>query len=149
MPKLTRQQGFTLVELIIVVVVLAVLAATAFPRFIGKAGVEEITIQDRLISLLRLSQTQAMQNTSQKRLFNLAAAGLTPADGSVQIRLFNHKTAAGSVISEFWFNAYGQPGFVSGNPATFSQAANGLRFEIQGTVQSRVCIESEGYIHPC
>lgn len=142
-------KGVTLIELLIVVVLLAILSATALPRFSGKAGVEEITIQDRLISLLRLSQAQAMQNTSQKRLFNLAAAGLTPADGSVQIRLFNHKTAAGSVISEFWFNAYGQPGFVTGNPATFTQAVNGLRFEISGATSQKLCIESEGYIHPC
>lgn len=145
----SRASGFTLIELIIVIILLAIVSATAIPRLSGKAGVEEVTLQDQLLSKLRLSQTQAMQNTSSFRLFNVTASGLPEAGSQLQLRLFDHKTSGGNAVSQFWFNAYGQPGFVTGNPATFTQAVNGLRFEISGATSQKLCIESEGYIHPC
>ncbi|MDF3124920.1 prepilin-type N-terminal cleavage/methylation domain-containing protein [Rheinheimera sp. 1928-s] len=55
--------GFTLIELIIVVILLGIISATALPRFLGKGGVEESTTQDQMISILRRMQTQAMQQT--------------------------------------------------------------------------------------
>jgi MSHA pilin protein MshC len=60
----SKSAGFTLIELIIVVLLLGIVSATALPRFLGKAGVEEITAQDQIISVLRRMQTQAMQQTS-------------------------------------------------------------------------------------
>jgi MSHA pilin protein MshC len=56
--------GLTLIELLIVITLLGILSVTALPKFIGKAGVEEITAQDQIISVLRRMQTQAMQQTS-------------------------------------------------------------------------------------
>lgn len=141
-------KGVTLIELLIVVVLLAILSATALPRFSGKAGVEEITIQDRLISLLRLSQTRAMQNTSAHTSFTLPHADLPGADSTVQIQLFDQKTSGGNSIGGLQFNAFGQP-LIDDGSGTFIQAAGGLRFEIQGMETKTVCIESEGYIHPC
>ena len=56
--------GFTLVELIIVIVLLGIVSATALPKLFGKAGTEETTTQDQMISVLRRMQNQAMQQTS-------------------------------------------------------------------------------------
>ncbi|MBU0911594.1 MAG: type II secretion system GspH family protein [Gammaproteobacteria bacterium] len=61
--KYPMQCGFTLIELIVVMILIAILSVTALPKFWGKAGTEEITVQDQLIAVLRLMQNRAMQNT--------------------------------------------------------------------------------------
>ena len=53
-------QGFTLIELVIVIIVLGVLAAVAIPKFSSRSGFEDYTVRDQLISRLRLVQLQGM-----------------------------------------------------------------------------------------
>lgn len=139
--------GFTLIELIIVVVLLGIVSATALPRFMGKAGVEEVTVRDQLIAGLRLSQTRAMQNTNTPLSLNLAQVTLEvlEPDPTLQILLFDTKGSSGQLISGFRFNSLGQP--IKNEDLTRYQ--NGLRFEVLGAVSAVACIESEGYIHPC
>lgn len=55
--------GFTLIELIITVVLIATLAVVAGSRFQGRSGYPEYAFQKRLISALRYTQTQAMHDT--------------------------------------------------------------------------------------
>lgn len=140
--------GFTLIELIIVIILLGILSATALPRFMGKAGVEEVTVQDQFIALLRLNQTQAMQNTSvPSPSFDLvqATSQVLESGSALQLRLFDTKGSGGDLISGFRFSSLGRPIKLSDS----EEYDNGLRLEIQGAVSLVVCIESEGYIHPC
>ncbi len=60
-----NDKGFTLVELVVVIILLAVLAATAIPRLTLTQGFEATTDRDQLIALLISVQTRAMQNTEQ------------------------------------------------------------------------------------
>jgi len=53
-------QGFTLVELVIVIIVLGVLSAVAIPRFVSRSSFEDYTVRDQLIARLRLVQLQGM-----------------------------------------------------------------------------------------
>ncbi|PKF61986.1 hypothetical protein CW745_08350 [Psychromonas sp. psych-6C06] len=53
-------QGFTLIELVIVIIVLGVLAAVAIPKFVNRSGFEDYTVRDQLIARLRLVQLQGM-----------------------------------------------------------------------------------------
>jgi len=53
-------QGFTLVELVIVIIVLGVLSSVAIPKFVGRASFEDYTVRDQLIARLRLVQLQNM-----------------------------------------------------------------------------------------
>lgn len=57
------QAGFSLVELITVVVLIGVLSVVAATRFQTRKGYVEYAYQDRLITALRNMQTRAMQDT--------------------------------------------------------------------------------------
>ena len=55
-----KKQGFTLVELVIVIIVLGILTAVALPKLLGKSAFEDYTVKDQLIARLRLVQLQNM-----------------------------------------------------------------------------------------
>ncbi len=58
------QRGFTLVELVTVIIVIGILAVSIIPRFDGTDAYEANTHRAQLISALRLTQQRAMQQTS-------------------------------------------------------------------------------------
>ncbi|MCC2608027.1 type II secretion system protein [Planctobacterium marinum] len=56
-------QGFTLVELILVVLILAILSVYVAPRLLNTSDIAATVYQNRAISILRNMQTRAMQDT--------------------------------------------------------------------------------------
>jgi MSHA pilin protein MshC len=55
-----KKSGFTLIELVIVIILTGVLAATAIPKLIGNDGFEAQAYRDQLVQLLKTVQQQAM-----------------------------------------------------------------------------------------
>ncbi|QFI39740.1 type II secretion system protein [Moritella marina ATCC 15381] len=55
-----KNSGFTLIELVIVIILTGILAATAIPKLIGNDGFEAQTYRDQLVQLLKTVQQQAM-----------------------------------------------------------------------------------------
>lgn len=55
-----KKSGFTLIELVIVIILLGILAATAIPKLVGNNGFEAQAYRDQLLQLLKTVQQQAM-----------------------------------------------------------------------------------------
>ena len=58
--KLCRQPGFTLVELVTIIIILGVLAAIAAPRFFERNTFDSRSFQDQVIATLRYAQKAAI-----------------------------------------------------------------------------------------
>jgi MSHA pilin protein MshC len=67
---LISQRGFSLIELIVVIVLLGILAVSVGSRFVGTGGYAEYSYQSRLISSLRAMQVRAMHDTRSATVAN-------------------------------------------------------------------------------
>ena len=61
---LNRQGGFTLIELVATIMVIAVLSVTVLPKFSGHSGLAEYVLRDELMSLAQHAQQRAMFDQS-------------------------------------------------------------------------------------
>ena len=171
--KVSPMKGFTLVELIIVLVVVGILAVGASPLFIGSAGTESLVLRERTLSILRNSQLKAMQNTSlvctavvlqpnslgQATSTNCGVATSTfslDPDDARQIADFQGKTFTVTnstntnvaLPTEIEFDSLGRPRDESGLVCSGAQPCRFTFTETSGASQS-VCINREGYIYGC
>ncbi|GAB2909796.1 prepilin-type N-terminal cleavage/methylation domain-containing protein [Rheinheimera gaetbuli] len=138
-------KGFTLVELIVVLVIIGVLAVSLVPRFFSAVGSSEYLYQDQLLNLLRRAQIQAMQCT------DCATPAVSLTTNSALIGAANCDDAASAVC----IAARDAVSFTPATTISFDNlgrpncSAGSCTIGVQGETTLNVCIESEGYIHPC
>ena len=158
-------QGFTLVELVIVIIVIGVLSAVAIPKFADRSGFEDYTVRDQLIARLRLVQLQGM-NADPTDDASVNACYWLVISNDCFYNTHSGRTgsncdplsADASVCTDDSYNDYGAVAFPTGmisgpNITNYRFDLNGLlvagdsSIAITGDNNLSIVIEDEGFIH--
>jgi len=157
-----KKNGFTVIELVVVIIILGILSVTVVPKFFTSKGFEEYTYRNEIVSTLRAIQLRAMQQTSNNVCHTVwvtsSRLGLVATDvgggcdngtwHNAGAEVMNNHTGvqvdSGHAITfslnggtSFSFDQMGRP---------VSCAAN-CEITVAGVESIKVRIESEGYIH--
>ncbi len=156
---MSKGAGFTLIELVIVIVILAILSVTVAPKFFSSNGFSEYAYRIDVIAKLRLIQTRAMQQAND----NCHQVMIT----STKLGKVKKKVGEGecSTPPEFADQSEKRATLVeidSNDNVTFNPSGTVFSFDFMGRPQNcsnpceivitgeqalTVRIESEGYIH--
>ena len=151
-----------------VIVILGILSVTLVPRFMSNDGLNEVIFRDRLISLLRLQQTRAMQQTTQSchrvlitaERFGIPGATPTCSGGSLPSDFSSSSSryttdhyglsaaeAANTNVTFSPRDIYFNPLGCAGSSVNAQCGTGDISIQISSQTTLQVCIESQGYIH--
>lgn len=151
-----NQQGFTLVELVTVIIIIGILAVTIIPRFSGSQDFEGHAFRVQLISALRLTQQRAMQNTDNQYCNQLVIEvkqyGIPDVTDCSVTSLPNDflPDATGLIVDDKYSITF-SPAIVQfdtlGRPLK-GDCANGCDLTVASAVETlKITIDAQGYIY--
>lgn len=167
-----NQTGFTIIELITVIILIGILAVAVLPKFDGTASYEAHSHRAQLISALRLTQQRAMQQTDSSDGYchqlifdndpDISRYGVPDRlDCDTTIFTDWEPDATGFEVEkryqvDFSIDGKSNPSAITfdsmGRPVSNATLANncdgGCIIDVQSSVETlKIKIESEGYIH--
>ena len=170
--SMKKSHGFTLVELVTVIILIGILAVSVLPKFDGTASYEAHTQRAQLISALRLTQQRAMQQTDsgdnychQLIFDNTNSRYGVPNRIDCTITVFPNNwepDATGLVVEGVTFSIDGQANNIAvtfnsmgrpinnPSPALPNNCKDGCIINVQSSIDPdplQIKIESEGYVH--
>lgn len=160
---LEANRGFSLVELVSVMVLISILAVFIAPKMAGTGGYDEYIIRDQLISAIRAAQQNAMYDQAPGRCYRVnittnsytiersTDSGATFASTPVSTRDFGFDEGDASIaaaLDKVSLPTVTQRFDGFGNPVTTCGGANsGNRtINIVGSSTLSLCIYSTGYV---
>lgn len=172
-----NQTGFTIIELVTVIILIGILAVAIAPKFDGTASYEAHSHRAQLISALRLTQQRAMQQTDPNAVavgqpychqlifdnnVNVSRYGIpNRLDCSVTTFVGWEPDATGFEVDTRYQVSFGIEGKTNPSAITFdgmgrpvsnatiaNDCAGGCIITVQSSVETlKIKIESEGYVH--
>jgi MSHA pilin protein MshC len=148
-------KGFTIIELVLVIVLLGILSVTVAPKIFNSSGFEDHAYQAEVIATLRSIQLRAMQQTSfgvnECHTVIVTSKQLTVDDGCVA----NSSNSTGSALNKLSVNIDSNHDITFSPETTFSfdpmgrpvSCASPCEINLVGSSNLKVSIESEGFIH--
>lgn len=150
-----NNHGFTLVELVVVILISGIVLATITPRFASTKAYDQAIIENRIISIGRVAQLAAFGRSSVA--LTVSSDGVTAViqtsgldqNALQEIRVSDFVLGAG-VVTAIASNPCST--INSGNPLTITFNANaeidesmGVQFCLNGV--KRVCVSPAGFAH--
>ncbi|MBW3697237.1 prepilin-type N-terminal cleavage/methylation domain-containing protein [Vibrio sp. T187] len=158
MVKLIRETGFTLVELIIVIILLGIVSVYASSRYIGISSFSSFAAQEQVISIIRQIQVNRMQSNLDPLETNL----------NFQLTISNSCLGSTSACDEAESNDEIRSDIIRSDNLTFSTepSVTSIDFDLLGNPlgnasggvditltsegqQASICINSQGYVGGC
>jgi len=158
-----KNRGFTLVELIIVIILLGILSVTATSRLIGKSSFTVHIARDQAISIARQIQITAMQtdgslNACQRLVVTNVAdeensrfgrpASCTNNDDmfSDVMRGKQAEVTFTTPVTSIYFNLLGRPVDATGKRICTTSSGCKVTVRSRNGETASLCINSEGFI---
>ena len=153
-------KGFTLVELIVVILLLAIISVTAISRFGGRQIYELYALQEQVSSVVRQIQLNRMQSNMDMSVSGAESLRLVAANGCLgsQSGCDNLVETRSDVISSDDYTFSSQPLSTTSSPIEFNLLGNpesAASAGVQITISPRnssdrawVCINSQGFVYP-
>jgi MSHA pilin protein MshC len=88
-----QERGFTAIELILVIVILGILAAIAYPRFQGLQGIRVSAAAQEIAGVIRYAQSQAISTAYNYKVYFYASTN------SYSVYQVNRSSGAETIIS--------------------------------------------------
>ncbi|PTO95552.1 MSHA biogenesis protein MshC [Vibrio sp. 10N.286.48.B8] len=153
-------KGFTLVELIVVIIILAIVSITAASRMSGRSSFELFALQDQAISVVRQVQLNRMQSNMDMSVSGAESLRLVAVNNCIgsQSACDNTSATRSDVIAsdDYSFSSVPTSSYTSpiefnllGNPE--NTASSGVQITISSNNSSDkawVCINSQGFVYP-
>ena len=152
----SHYRGFTLVELVTVIVLLGIVTAVITPRFISRDSFADYAVRDQIIAAARIAQQRAMYDHSVNACYRLEIDS-----GVITAQSFNGSGYDNIGPTEAWvngiaiegasvantrvyFDGLGSP--LDGSVANCAGSTAQAEITISGPSGLAVCIYSSGYV---
>lgn len=153
-------RGFTLVELIVVILLLAIISATAISRFGGRQNYELYALQNQVSSVVRQVQLNRMQSNMDMSVSGAESLRLVAANNCIgsQSACDNLSETRSDIIANDDYSFSSVPTSSYSSPIEFNllgnpenTASSGVQITISSNNSSDrawVCINSQGFVYP-
>ncbi|CAK1762171.1 MSHA pilin protein MshC [Vibrio crassostreae] len=153
-------KGFTLVELIVVILLLAIISATAISRFGGRQVYELYALQEQASSVIRQIQLNRMQSNMDMSVSGAESLRLVAENNCIgaQSACYNISETRSDVIASDDYSFSSVPTSSYSSPIEFNllgNPENTASSGVQITISSNnspdrawVCINSQGFVYP-